>query len=64
MIPEGVKTEASDAKVSSEFVDRHIQIGIEALRLIRRHGKSVRPIRFDECATNRPSQPIQRLRKV
>src|SRR5690606_13643054 len=48
MIPEGVKTEASDAKVSAEFVERHIQIGIEALRLIRRHGKSVRHLRFDE----------------
>ena len=48
MIPEGVKTEASDARVSSEFVDRHIQIGIEALKLIRRHGKSVRHLRFDE----------------
>ena len=48
MIPEGVKTEASDAKVSAEFVERHIQIGIEALKLIRRHGKSVRHLRFDE----------------
>jgi AMP nucleosidase len=48
MVPEGVKTEASDARVSNEFVERHIQIGIEALRLIRRHGKSVRHLRFDE----------------
>jgi AMP nucleosidase len=48
MVPEGVKTEASDAKVSLEFVERHIQIGIEALRLIRRNGKSVRHLRFDE----------------
>ena len=48
MIPEGVKTEASDAKVSAEFVERHIGIGIEALKLIRRHGKSVRHLRFDE----------------
>ena len=48
MIPEGVKTELSDAKVSAEFVERHIQIGIEALKLIRRHGKSVRHLRFDE----------------
>jgi AMP nucleosidase len=48
MIPEGVKTEASDAQVTGEFVDNHIQVGIEALRLIRRHGKSVRHLRFDE----------------
>ncbi len=48
MIPEGVKTEASDKKVTSGFVDRHVRIGIEALRLIRRHGKSVKHLRFDE----------------
>ena len=48
MIPEGVKTEASDARISADFVDRHINIGIEALKLIRRHGKSVRHLRFDE----------------
>lgn len=33
MVPEGVKTEASDRKVTEHFVERHIQIGIEALRL-------------------------------
>ena len=48
MTPEGVKTAASDAKVTAEFVDNHIQVGIEALRLIRRHGKSVKHLRFDE----------------
>ncbi|WP_394835877.1 AMP nucleosidase [Pendulispora rubella] len=48
MIPEGVKTEASDALVSASYVDTHIQVGIEALKLIRRHGKSVRHLRFDE----------------
>jgi len=48
MIPEGVKTEASDLKITTNFVERHINIGIEALRLIRRHGKSVKHLRFDE----------------
>lgn len=48
MIPEGVKTDASDKKVTTKFVDRHVRIGIEALRLIRRHGKSVKHLRFDE----------------
>ncbi|MBS7458017.1 AMP nucleosidase [Coralloluteibacterium stylophorae] len=48
MIPDGVKTEASDARVSSEFVESHINVGIEALKLIRRHGKSVKHLRFDE----------------
>ncbi len=48
MVPEGVKTEASDAQVSQQFVERHITLGIEALKLIRRHGKSVKHLRFDE----------------
>lgn len=48
MIPEGVKTDISDARVSAEFVEGHIQVGIEALRLIRRRGKSVRHLRFDD----------------
>ncbi len=48
MVPEGIKTEASDRKVTSEYVDRHVRIGIEALRLIRRHGKSVKHLRFDD----------------
>ena len=48
MVPEGVKTEASDRKVTDNFVEAHINIGIEALKLIRRHGKSVKHLRFDE----------------
>lgn len=48
MVPEGVKTEASDRIVTENFVEKHIRIGIEALRLIRRHGKSVKHLRFDE----------------
>jgi AMP nucleosidase len=48
MVPEGVKTEASDARVSASYVESHIQAGIEALRLIRRNGKSVRHLRFNE----------------
>ena len=48
MIPEGVKTEASDRKVTGAFVDAHIRIGIEALKLIRRNGKSVKHLRFEE----------------
>jgi len=48
MVPEGVKTEASDRKVNDTFVERQIEIGIEALRLIRRHGRSVRHLRFED----------------
>lgn len=48
MVPEGVKTETSDRLVTERFVDRHIRIGVEALRLIRRRGKSVRHLRFED----------------
>lgn len=48
MVPEGVKTEFSDRVVTDTFVERHVAIGIEALRLIRRDGRSVKHLRFDE----------------
>jgi AMP nucleosidase len=48
MIPEGVKTEASDRQITSKFVESHIKVGIEALKLVRRHGRSVKHLRFDE----------------
>jgi AMP nucleosidase len=48
MIPEGVKTEASDRGVTSQFVEAHIRIGIEALKLVRRNGRSVKHLRFEE----------------
>jgi AMP nucleosidase len=48
MIPEGVKTESSDAVVTANFVERHIKVGIEALKLVRRHGRSVKHLRFED----------------
>ncbi|HEX7111338.1 MAG TPA: AMP nucleosidase, partial [Mizugakiibacter sp.] len=48
MIPEGVKTEASDRAVTENFVEAHIKIGIEALKLVRRRGRSVKHLRFEE----------------
>src|SRR5258707_8842007 len=48
MIPEGVKTEASDQVVTKNYVERHIRIGIEALKLVRRRGRSVRHLRFED----------------
>lgn len=47
MVPEGVKTEESDKKVTSGFVEQHIQIGIDALMEIKNHGKSVKHLKFD-----------------
>ncbi len=48
MVPEGVKTAASDAEVKTEFVEDHIRIGIEALKLVRRKGRSMKHLRFEE----------------
>ncbi len=48
MIPEGVKTESSDASVTANFVERHIKVGVEALKLVRRHGRSVKHLRFED----------------
>jgi hypothetical protein len=46
--PEGVKTEASDQVVTANYVERHIKIGIEALRLVRRRSRSVKHLRFED----------------
>ncbi|MDX2148419.1 MAG: AMP nucleosidase [Planctomycetota bacterium] len=47
MTPEGVKTAASDAHVSSTFVQRHLDIGIDALADLRDRGESVKHLRFE-----------------
>ena len=46
MTPEGVKTEESDKKVSSDFVNNHIDRGMASLIEIRESGKSVKHLRF------------------
>ncbi|MBX3726075.1 MAG: AMP nucleosidase [Xanthomonadales bacterium] len=46
MVPEGVKTEASDLRVTSDYVETHVRLGIEALKEIRDEGRSVRHLRF------------------
>ena len=48
MIPEGVKTEASDRTVTANFVEKHIKVGLEALKLVRRRGRSVKHLRFED----------------
>ena len=47
MTPEGVKTEASDQKVTSSFVVNHLEVGIDALRELRDSGESVKHLRFE-----------------
>lgn len=46
MIPEGVKTEESDKKVTNEYVERHIKIGIDSLKQLINDGMTVRHLRF------------------
>jgi AMP nucleosidase len=46
MIPEGVKTKASDAKVTDSFVYQHLSIGINALNLLINNGLTVKHLRF------------------
>ena len=47
MIPDGVKTDASDKLITAHYVDKQIEIGIDALRAIQRGGSTVRHLRFD-----------------
>ncbi len=47
MIPEGVKTEESDKKVTTSYVENHLQVGIDALIELRDSGESVKHMRFD-----------------
>ncbi len=47
MIPEGVKTELSDKIVTQSFAQKHLEIGIDALRELEFSGESVKHLRFD-----------------
>ena len=46
MISTGIKTEASDKKVTSNFVETHLRIGIDALTEIKDNKVSVKHLRF------------------
>ncbi|HIT83742.1 MAG TPA: AMP nucleosidase [Candidatus Avibacteroides faecavium] len=47
MIPEGVKTDKSDDMVTRNYVEDHVKIGIEALRMIIDEKKTVKHLKFD-----------------
>jgi AMP nucleosidase len=47
MTPEGIKTEQSDKKVTSKFVHEHVEIGIEALRMIIEEKKTVKHLKYE-----------------
>jgi len=46
MTPSGVKTDASDAKVTASFVDEHIRIGIDSLKEIQSEGRSIKHLKW------------------
>jgi AMP nucleosidase len=46
MTPEGVKTEESDRKVTSNFVENHLKIGIASLKQLINNGLTVKHLKF------------------
>lgn len=46
MIPEGVKTEESDKKVTANYVDIHLKIGISSLKQLINNSLTVRHLKF------------------
>jgi AMP nucleosidase len=46
MISTGIKTEASDVKVTNDYVEIHLKIGIDSLREIIDNGVSVKHLKF------------------
>jgi AMP nucleosidase len=47
MTPDGVKTSESDKKVTKEFVEKHLQIGIDSLLELANSGESVKHLIFE-----------------
>lgn len=47
MVPHGVKTSESDKSVTNNFVNHHLQIGIEALEELINSGDSVKHLRYE-----------------
>jgi AMP nucleosidase len=46
MISTGIKTEESDKKVTNDYVEMHLKIGVESLKEIKKQGLSVKHLRF------------------
>ncbi len=46
MVPEGVKTDKSDKKVTQNFLNVHLEIGIASLKQLINNGQTVRHLRF------------------
>ncbi|GEP96098.1 AMP nucleosidase [Chitinophaga cymbidii] len=46
MVPEGVKTEESDKKVTKEYVERHLKIGVDSLQNLIHNHQTVKHLLF------------------
>lgn len=46
MVPEGIKTAESDKNVTTQFVERHLKIGIDSLKQLINNGHTVRHLKF------------------
>lgn len=46
MIPEGVKTAESDSKVTEQYVETHLRIGIDSLKQLINNGLTVKHLKF------------------
>jgi AMP nucleosidase len=46
MVPDGVKTEASDKVVTTNYVEQHLKIGIDSLKQLINNGMTVKHLRY------------------
>ena len=46
MAPEGIKTSLSDQRVTADFTDMHLRIGIDSLCQLINQGLTVKHLRF------------------
>lgn len=44
--PDGIKTEESDARVTREWADLHLQIGVDAMTQIGEHGEPIKHFQY------------------
>lgn len=48
MIPEGVKTDESDKKITTNYVDLHLRIGIDSLKQLMDRTSTIKHLRFED----------------
>ncbi len=48
MIPEGVKTDESDKKVTANYVDLHLKIGVDSLKQLMNRSSTIKHLRFED----------------